>query len=98
MPNLYALIFNGTLNTASGSSSRLPAWTRTCPPIRPFDRGKDNPLRVLTDLASSPGLLKSMTANDLADTAGIASNTSDGYSPGSTWTGYSATSIANSKF
>jgi hypothetical protein len=39
-----------------------------------------------------------MTANDLADTAGIASNTSDGYSPGSTWTGYSATSIADSKF
>jgi len=39
-----------------------------------------------------------MTANDLADAAGIASNTSDGYSSGSTWTGYSATSIADSKF
>ena len=30
MPNLNALFFNGTSIKASGNSSRLPAWTRTC--------------------------------------------------------------------
>jgi hypothetical protein len=29
MINLHALVFNDMFNTASSSSSRLPAWTRT---------------------------------------------------------------------
>jgi hypothetical protein len=79
MPNVYALVFNGTSITTSGSSSRLPTWTRTCLSTYPFDPGIDNYLRSLPDLASSLHSRKLITANGLVNTATIAWSSFDVY-------------------
>ena len=90
MPNLNALFFNGTFNTASDSSSRLCAWTRTCLSTYPFDPGIDNYLRSLPDLANSLRPRKLITANGFVNTAIATSDTDDGSDPRNwTWSPYS---------